>query len=499
MKKPILVLFALLALFSLSAVPLRIHYTNDTHGASLPLEYESEQGPVLLGGYPSLEYHLNQSRKEVRRSLYLDAGDQQTGTAFAAERYKGAIGGAVIEVFNRLKLDAATFGNHEFDQKPSNLKCLMKKAKYPFVSTNLYDKKTGKSFGDKPYQIIKLDSLKVGILGLTLTELPEKVSITHVAGLDILDYKAALEAHLDKLDRATDLIVILSHLGREADSLLATQLDNRIDLIIGGHSHDWLPELLYVNGIYICQAASRLALLGSIDLEVEHDRITKVQNRLIPLVAVPDAYSSKLTDFVDAQEAAIKAKLDKVIARIPEDWMPDKFTETPLSIWMARALKSEYQAQYKPDLAIVNNGGFRKNLKAGEITLRDMQEMLPFNNNVVIFTASGEDIIKFYELNEGNRMQKPYDICTTSAAGWIHHYCKALDHDHHRDSELDLGHTIMDPKKDYRIVSHDYISGQWQKYLGFEPRDLILTNELILDSMIRQVQKQYPVQLKIKN
>lgn len=501
MKKFAFLLFASLALLSLSAIPLRIHYTNDTHGASLPLKYDSEQGPVLLGGYPALEYHLNQSRKQARRSLYLDAGDQQTGTAFAAEVYKGATGGAVIEVFNKLKLDASTFGNHEFDQKPANLKRLMKRAKYPFISTNLLDKKTGKSFGDKPYQIIKLDSLKVGILGLTLTELPEKVSISNVAGLDILDYKTALEAHLDKLDRATDLIVIISHLGREADSLLATQLDSRVDLIIGGHSHDWLPQPLLVNGIYICQAASRLALLGSLDLEVENDRISRAQNRLIQLTSAPEGYSSKLASFVESQEKGITARLDTVIAKIPEDWMPDKFTETPLSIWMARALKAEYQAKYKADLAIVNNGGFRKNLKAGEISLRDMQEMLPFNNNVVIFTASGEDIIRFFELNEEHRVTKPYDICTTSAAGWIHHYCKAMDHEghHHRDSELDLGHVIMDPKQDYRVVSHDYISGQWQKYLGFEPRNLIQTNELILDAMIRQVTKQYPVELIINN
>lgn len=498
MKKLILLLVTVLALFSLSAVSLRIHYTNDTHGASLPQDYESADGPIDLGGYPALEYHLNQSRNEAKRSIYLDAGDQQTGTAFAAKSYKGATGGAVIEVFNKLRLDATTFGNHEFDQKPSNLKRLMKLANYPYLSANLIAKKTGKSFGDKPYQIIKLDSLKVGILGLTLVELPEKVSIEHVSGLKILDYKPALEQYLDKLDRDTDLIVLLTHLGREADSLLATQLDSRVDLIIGGHSHDWLPQPLLVNGIYICQAASRLALLGSLDLDVENDRITTVRNRMLQLTGPPPGYKTKLSAFVEAREAGIKARLDRIIARIPEDWMPDKYSETPLSIWMARALKAEYQSKYKADLAIVNNGGFRKNLKAGEISLRDMQEMLPFNNSVVVFTASGEDIIKFFELNEGNRVTKPYDICTTSAAGWITHYCKALDHEghHHRDPELDLGHVIMDPKQDYRVVSHDYISGQWQKYLGFEPRNLIQTNELFLDAMIRQVSKQYPVLIK---
>jgi len=492
MKRFLFTAFCLLALLNLSAVPLRINYTNDTHGASLPLEYDSPDGPVLLGGYSALEYHLNRSRGEVKRGIYLDAGDQQTGTAFAAARHRNAIGGAVVEVFNLLRLDAATFGNHEFDQKPANLKRLMRLARYPFVSTNLLDKETGRSFGDKPWHIIRRDSLKIGILGLTLVELPEKVSIDHVKDLQILDYKSALDAHLDRLDKATDLIVLITHLGLEADSLLATQLDGRVDLIIGGHTHHWLPEPLQVNGIYICQAGSRLAFLGELDIDVVDDRIVSMSNRLIPLTPPSEGYQSKLTTFVRELEQEIEARLDMVIATLPIDWAPDKFTETPLSIWMANALKDEYQSKYQPDIAIVNNGGFRKLLKAGDITLRDMHEMLPFNNQVVLFSASGQDIIRFYELNEGNRMQKPYDICTTSAKGWIHHYCKAEDHDHHRDSELDLGHTIMDPDQEYLVVSHDYISGQWQKYLGFEPKQLILTEELILDAMVRQVMKQYP-------
>lgn len=484
-------LILLVLCHTLFGVSLRIHYTNDTHGASLPRDYKTAEGKISLGGYGSLDYQLTRSRAEVPRSIYLDAGDQQTGTAFAARSYRGAIGGAVVEAFNLLHLDATTFGNHEFDQSIPNLKRLKKLAQYPYLSANLIDKKTSKSFGDKPYTIIRTDSLAIGVIGLTLTELPEKVKAENVAFLNILPYKTAVNKYLDELDRKTDLIVLITHLGLPADSLLATELDSRVDLILGGHTHDWLPEPLLVNGIYICQAASYLALLGKLDINVMDDRIASLNNELIDLTPAPESFSSPVTRFVNSIEREIAAELDQVIATIPEDWIPDKYAETPLSIWMTQALKREYEKSFQPDLAILNLGGFRKALPKGEITLRDMQEMLPFANYIVTFEATGNDIIKFFELNEAHRITKPYDICQTSAKGWIEHICKTGWQDHVREPELDLGHTIMKPEQTYKIVSHDYIAGQWEKYLGFEPKNLKVTKDLIFDALVHQVRLQY--------
>lgn len=470
----------------LGAIPLRILHTNDTHGNYLP--YQSKSGKYI-GGYSALEYYLKQERKSAPRSMYVDAGDQQTGSIFASLKYKGAVGGMVIEAFNDLELEAATFGNHEFDQSQENTIRLTELATYPFVSTNLR-RSSGPSFSGIPYQIISFDSLKVGIMGLTLTELPEKVKRENIAGINILPYKQAIDMYLDELDKKTDLIVLLTHIGYEADSLLATTLDNRVDLIIGGHSHVSIDEPWEVNGIYITSAGSHVTELGELDIDVSDDRIKTIRYTKIPLWVPENMPETHLNKFIAAVADSLETEMGKTIAVLPVDWVPDKFKETTVSRWMAEALKAEY-ADYKPDLALINCGGIRKALPAGPITLRDMNELLPFSNYIMLFSCYGRDLLTMDKLNQQHAIDKPYDIVQSSAEGWVDIPCKG-GHGHQAKAYKINGKAI-DPDKVYRVVSHDYLVGQWDKYLGFEPFDIQETGDLILDAMIKQVEKQYGV------
>ena len=139
---------------------LRILHTNDTHAAYQP----ASDG---VGGYLALEYHLDQARAKKSPHLYLDAGDMQTGTIFSSLEYDSVQGGAVLEVFDRLDLDAATPGNHEFDVSYDHAKSLMEKAEFPFYSANLLNE-DGSSFATAPYGIFTKGKLKIGVIGLTI-------------------------------------------------------------------------------------------------------------------------------------------------------------------------------------------------------------------------------------------------------------------------------------------------------------------------------------------
>ena len=470
LRVTILSLFTL-CFIALNAAPLRILHTNDSHAA-----YEA--GRNGLGGYLALEYHISQARGEAQNSLYLDAGDMQTGSIFSYMDYQGLRGGAVLEVFGRLNLDAATLGNHEFDVSYDHAKAMVDKAPFPFLSANILDI-DGSSFGRSAYQIFERGELKIGVIGLTIQSLPLRVKAENVKDLTILPYKDAVDKILPEVDANSDLIILLTHNGWEADSLLATQLDERVDIIIGGHSHVFIDQPTQVNGIYMLSAGSHLQVLGVADLEVENDRVVSFENRLIPLSAAPVDYYSELKDFMALTIGKLEEELSRTAGYLPYPFEVDKFKVTAGSQWIADAVLAEFP---QAELSFINNGGLRKHLPAGKVTLRDLNEYIPFGNTVAFFDCSGADILTALAINRQNAIDKPYDIMSSSIVGWADAPLDA--------AQLTIDGQSIDPKQIYRVVSHDYIVSQWDKYLGFKPVNVYESGDLFLDAIIRQVEQQ---------
>ncbi|MCB5287271.1 MAG: bifunctional metallophosphatase/5'-nucleotidase [Candidatus Cloacimonetes bacterium] len=477
MKKTTLLITSLsLLILAACSSNLRILHTNDSHAAYQP----SRDG---IGGYEALEYHLDEARAEKSPHLYLDAGDMQTGSIFSSLMYDSVQGGAVLEVFKRLDLDAATPGNHEFDLSYNHAKSLMEKAEFPFYSANLLDA-DGASFATAPYGIFQKGKLKIGVIGLTIESLPERVKPENVAPITILPYTQAIDRIIAEVDAQSDLIILLTHNGWEADSLLATQLDDRIDIIVGGHSHISIPEPTQINGIYMLSAGSHLSYLGVADLKVKKDRIIQFNNYLQPLSQAPDEYVSELAPFLEQTIGELEKSLSKVAGILPFDFKVNKFQPTEGSFWVANALLAEYP---QADLAMINNGGLRKHLPAGAITLKELHDYIPFGNTVALFSCSGQDILSAYARNISIAQERPYDIMTVSSPSWFSQESSTSN----ESSAFMIGNEKLDPQRIYRVVTHDYIISQWDKYLDFQPQDIDETGTLFLDAIIRQVQLQF--------
>ena len=266
MKQTLLLLTAalLLSFSSATGQDLVILHTNDTHSQIEPLSAGNYKG---LGGADRREKYIRQVRAENKNVILLDAGDFSQGTPYFT-LFKG---NAEVELMNAMGYDAATLGNHEFDNGCSALAARLKTADFPVVCANYQfaNKKLAKVI--KPYVIIERAGMKIGIFGLGVNldgYVAPKVA-REVTYLDPVETARKMVSILKAQN--CDLIVCLSHIGvdksiKDNDYEIARQVPE-IDVIVGGHSHEEINPPAVVGNTRICQMTNRGKCFGVLTVE----------------------------------------------------------------------------------------------------------------------------------------------------------------------------------------------------------------------------------------
>lgn len=262
-------------------VSLTVLHTNDVHSRidPFPMDGSRNQG---LGGVARRATLVERIRQEQRNVLLLDAGDTVQGTP-----YFNLFGGKVeLELMSKLGYDACTFGNHEFDNGLEGLAKMLPYAKFPFLTANYDFSDTLLKGKTRDYAIFKKQGIKIGVfgLGIELTGLVDPNNYGDTRYLDPIQTANTLASRL-KNDHKCSLIICLSHLGyryagnKVSDQVLAASTRN-IDLIIGGHTHTFMPEPEYVKNAVgqvtiINQVGFAGINLGRLDFVFERQSGTK--------------------------------------------------------------------------------------------------------------------------------------------------------------------------------------------------------------------------------
>ena len=220
---------------------ITILHTNDMHSRIEPFSSGSFKG---IGGMAQRSSIINEIRKKEKNVLLFDAGDIFQGTP-----YFNFYGGELeFKLMSQMKYDAATLGNHDFDNGLDGLKKQLKHASFPFVCANYDFSKTILKNSFKPYKIFLKDGVKIGVFGIGV-ELNGLVPKELYKETKYLDPVVEANKISDKLKnkKGCDLIVCLSHLGLKYNSnkvsdLVIAQKSKQIDLIIGGHTHSFLEK-----------------------------------------------------------------------------------------------------------------------------------------------------------------------------------------------------------------------------------------------------------------
>lgn len=455
---------------------LTILHTNDIHGRFMPERATWRADSAMVGGFAALSGALDSVRRADKNTIFLDAGDLMTGNPICNIEVDGIEGGALLEMLNLCGCDAACLGNHEFDLGANHVASFAKSPKVDLLCANVRFKGTGASICPA-YKIITQNRLRIGIIGLLLTDLAGVVSKQAVESFDVLEIASAAQPLLDELDSQTDLLILLTHNGYENDKDLARAVHG-CDVIIGGHSHTRLDNPVVENGVVIVQAGSYLKQLGVLEITVKGDRVTEHSGTLVELETArfnPDpevsAYASKFAEQIDIEYGKVIAEAATTIER--------RYRESsPLGNLICDLMREHYDT----DFAITNSGGLRKNIAKGPIRKLDCVELMPFVNSVSLFEASGAELMKFAERQAIAQTSEKSEVLQMS--GLMISYERA-DNKYDEFQVLVEGQP-MDLDSTYRGVSIDYVLvSQADKYLGFTPRNMEGTGVLFSDFIMQ--------------
>jgi 5'-nucleotidase/UDP-sugar diphosphatase len=408
----IILLLALFLVIPMAAFPqtasLTILHTNDTHGHLLPFSYPSIVTPGSplaemperkeIGGIARRATLARQIRNKLERkgtAIWLvDAGDFSDGTPFSTE-YRGE---ADIAAMNAAGYDFATLGNHDFNYPLEQTLKLIGLARYQVLCANAVLKATGKPLA-QAYRIEKVGPVRVGLFGLVTREASDYPAAKE--GVYVHNEIATARKVVKALRSRADIIVLISHCGEEMDQKLAAEVKG-IDVIVGGHSHSRLPlgEFVWhseklladqVNGTIILQDHYQGGELGLCDLLFKKDdagqwHVARYHSRLIPVTAAiqPD---KNVSEVVAGYWNPIAPRYAEIMGKAAGDFTSryDDQAEYNLVADLVRET-------FGTEIEFENIGGIRAQLIMGDITRADLVALDPFNNAVVTFNITGQQI-----------------------------------------------------------------------------------------------------------
>ncbi|EJG1805699.1 TPA: bifunctional UDP-sugar hydrolase/5'-nucleotidase UshA [Vibrio parahaemolyticus] len=415
---------------------LTVLHTNDHHGRF----WQNKHGEYGMAARKTL---IDDLRDEIQAEggsvLLLSGGDINTGVPEsdlqdAEPDFKG---------MSKIGYDAMALGNHEFDNPLDVLFKQQDWANFPMLSANIYDKKTGKRLF-QPYAMFNKQGIKIAVIGLTTEDTTKLGNPEFIGQVDFRDPKAEAKELIAELKKTEnpDLIFAVTHMGHyengnrginaPGDVALARYLnEGDLDMIVGGHSQEPVcmegPNVIkknfkpgdecqpdQQNGTYIVQAHEWGKYVGRADYEFRNGELSMVSYDLIPVnlkkkinvdgqsqrVFVQDEITQDkamldfLRPFQEKGQSQLNVKIAESNGKLEGDRDVVRFQQTNLG----RLIATAHMERAKADFAVMNSGGVRDSIEAGDITYKDVLTVQPFGNMVSYVDMSGQEVLDYLNI-----------------------------------------------------------------------------------------------------
>lgn len=337
----------------------------------------------------------------------------------------GAIskGKAIVQIMNKVGYDVVAIGNHEFDYGVSRLKSLVKSMNAKVVASNFVKKSTGKPVF-RSYTIKTYGKKKVAFVGVTTPESFTKSTPAYFQnskGKFIYDFYGdstgkLLAERVQKVvntarKNGADYVVALTHMGTEG---VTTQWDVQhlikntygIDVVLDGHSHSTVPSMKVKNKngkkITVSSTGTKFSNIGQLVIR----KNGSITTELIPIDEEHQYEDAETKAYIDQVKAKYEKRLNQVIGKTEVDLTTLRANgerairnaETNMGDFCTDAVRSAMDA----DVAIINGGGIRADIAAGDITYKDLVSVFPWNNELCVIEATGQQIKDALELGAKN-------------------------------------------------------------------------------------------------
>ena len=457
---------------------LVILHTNDHHGYCWANEKDQ-------GGFAKQMTLIQRARKNNYNVLLLSGGDINSGAPESDfhDAEPSFLG------MNLLGFDAMAVGNHEFDKPFEILKKQEEWANFPFLSANIYDKKTGQRLF-LPYIIKKVGPLKIGIIGLTT----EETAYISMSSEDFEFRDPVIEAKTisEKLKPQVDLLIAVTHMGvseeihayperGRSDRELARAIPE-LSVIVGGHSHTLLEKPVQEGNTLILQAGEYAKYMGELHLKVSSDQKTVLSYEYeMHTLDQNILQDPKVVDFLKPYWLESRKQFDQKVGEskvfLDGERMNVRTHETNLGNWVTDI----FVKRTKADCAFQNGGGIRASIEKGDITFGDIQKAFPFGNTVVVLELTGSEILEV--LDRSASFPRP-------AGGFLHVSGMTFKIKGNRIQDLKIQGKPVSLAALYRVATNNFLAlgndgFDMLKSKSFNDTGYIISN-LLLDEVRKE-------------
>ena len=474
-------------------VPVRLTllFFNDLHGHLLPYTITKEDGTKTeAGGIAGIATLVKKIRKDNDnrqiKTLLLVAGDVLQGTPLSTV-FQGA---PDIEIFNEIGVSAMTVGNHEFDFGLENFFALKKKARFPFISSNIVWKDTGRLMNDSHAVFPISKGILLTVIGATTTELLTTTAPGNVEKVDVLDSLKTV-TEIFQIAIAKGPVILLSHSKFQTDSDIA-KANPLLTAIIGGHDQILFDPYKIAAGVPVFQAFEKGRYLGRLDISVNPrtGRAIIEKSSYIPITAdiKPDP---DVAGIVETYSAKLNAKFKEVVGEslvfLDGERGRIRFEETNLGNFITDVMRMHTGSE----IAFINAGSLRSSLDRGPVTIEGIFKVMPYPNEIMVVKMSGADILlALVRSVQGSRADED--------GGFLHVSGIKFGITGKQVKDVTVGGAALDPARSYSVTVTDFMYAGGDGYRIFTDKPALKTGLPLRELLVDTIRKKGKIEAAVE-